>query len=65
MASSLEDYAELAIQFGYTAMFVTALPCAAFFACVSTMVEIKGDGWKLLNLHQRPFPKGAEDIGMW
>lgn len=65
MASSLEDYAELAIQFGYTAMFVTALPCAALFACVSTMVEIKGDGWKLLNLHQRPFPKGAEDIGMW
>lgn len=65
MSSSLEDYAEVAIQFGYTALFVSALPMSAGFACISSMVEIKGDSWKLLNLHQRPFPKGAEDIGTW
>jgi hypothetical protein len=46
-------------------LFVTALPIAGLFACFSSLVEIKGDTWKLTNLHQRPFPKGAEDIGMW
>ena len=65
MSSSLEDYAEVAISFGYMSLFVTALPIAGLFACISSLVEIKGDTWKLLNLHQRPFPKGAEDIGMW
>jgi anoctamin-10/anoctamin-7 len=65
MSSSIEDYAEVAIQYGYTALFVTALPMAAACAYVSNLVEMKGDVWKLLNLHQRPFPKGAEDIGTW
>jgi hypothetical protein len=65
MASSLEDYAEVAIQYGYTAMFVTALPFAAVFALISNIAEIKGDGWKLFNLHQRPVPKAAQDIGTW
>lgn len=65
MSSSLEDYAEIAISFGYLALFVTALPIAALFACVSSMAELRGDSWRLLNLYQRPFPKGVEDIGMW
>ncbi len=65
MSSCLEDYAEVAIQFGYTALFVSALPFAAAFALISNVVEIKGDGYKLLTLHQRPFPKGCEDIGTW
>jgi hypothetical protein len=65
MAASLSEYAEQAIQFGYTALFVTALPCAAFFAYLSSLIEIKGDAWKLLHVYQRPFPKSAEDIGMW
>ena len=65
LASSLDDYAEIAIGFGYTALFISALPIAALFALVSNVVEIKADGWKLLNLHQRPFPMGAEDIGTW
>jgi hypothetical protein len=65
MSSSLEDYAEVAIGFGYTALFVSALPLAATFSYVSNIVEVKADCWKLLNLHQRPFPKGCEDIGSW
>jgi len=63
--SSLEDYAEIAIQFGYNALFASALPIAAFFALVSNIVEIKGDAWKLLRLYQRPIPMSAEDIGTW
>ena len=65
MYSSLEEYAEVAIQFGYTALFVTALPMAAACALLSNIMEMKGDGWKMLNVYQRPFPKGAQDIGTW
>ena len=64
-SSVLEDYAEVAIQFGYQALFVAALPMASAFALVSNFVEIKGDAWKLLTLHQRPVPLTAEDIGSW
>lgn len=63
--STLTDYSELAISFGYIALFVTALPFAAFAGLVWSMVESKGDGWKLCNVHQRPIPRGAEDIGSW
>lgn len=65
MGSSLEDYAEIAVGFGYTALFVTALPIAAFFELLANIAEIKTDGWKLIHLHARPFPKGCEDIGTW
>lgn len=27
--------------------------------------QVKVDGWKLINIHQRPVPKTAEDIGNW
>jgi hypothetical protein len=40
MQSSIDDYAEVAIQFGYTALFVTALPMAAFFGLISNVVEV-------------------------
>ncbi len=63
--TSLDDYADAAIQFGYMALFVSALPMAAFFAFISNIVGIRSNGWKLLNLYQRPIPKGAEDIGNW
>lgn len=65
IAAVLEDYAAIAINFGFTAMFVTALPMAAACALVSSVIEIRFDGWKLLNLYQRPFPKSGEDIGTW
>ncbi len=65
MSSSLKDYAEVAIQYGYMAMFITALPMAGIFAVISNIVEIRCDGWKLFNAHQRPLPKSAEDIGSW
>ena len=65
MTSSLDDYSELAIQFGYISLFASALPGAAFFALIANYVEAKGDAWKLLTLHQRPVPTGAQDIGNW
>jgi hypothetical protein len=64
-ASSIADYSELAIQFGYASMFVTAFPLATLFSFISNLVETTGDAWKLLHLHQRPMPFSAEDIGTW
>jgi len=65
MKSSLNDYAEIAINFGFIALFVTALPIAALAGFVSSWLEIKADAWKLMLIYQRPIPAGAEDIGMW
>jgi hypothetical protein len=65
LKGSLNDYAELSIQFGYMAFFITALPAAAFGAFVNNYVEIRTDAFKLLRNHQRPIPSGVEDIGTW
>lgn len=65
MASSMKDYAEVAIQFGFMTIFIVALPMACLVALCNNIVEVKVDGWKLLNIHQRPVPKTAEDIGTW
>lgn len=63
--AGLKNYAEIAIQYGYTALFVTALPMAAAYALISNIIDVKGDAFKVLKMSQRPFPKGAEDIGTW
>jgi hypothetical protein len=65
LSTTIEDYAELAVGFGYNALFVAALPIAAFFYLSFSVLQIKGDGWKLLHLYRRPLPRGCEDIGTW
>jgi hypothetical protein len=65
MKASLNDYAEVAINFGFIALFVTALPIAALAGFISSWVEIKADAWKLMLIFQRPVPTGVEDIGLW
>ena len=56
---------ELAIQYGYVTLFVSAFPLAPFLALFSNIVEIRTDGWKLLHAYRRANPLGAEDIGTW
>jgi hypothetical protein len=65
LKGSLNDYAELSIQFGYMTFFITALPVAALGAFINNYVEIRTDAFKLLRNHQRPIPSGVEDIGTW
>jgi hypothetical protein len=65
LSTTIEDYAELAVGFGYNALFVAALPIAALFYLSFSVLQIKGDGWKLLHLYRRPLPRGCEDIGTW
>lgn len=61
----MTDYMETTIQFGYVAMFITALPIAGMGALVGILVRTKIDTWRLLRVFQRPIPRGAENIGIW
>jgi hypothetical protein len=65
LMGTLEDYAELAIQYGYVTLFVAAFPLAPLLAYVSNVVEIRTDGWKLIHAFRRALPFGAQDIGSW
>jgi len=65
MKGTLNDYAELSIQFGYVTLFVTSFPLAPFLAWLANYIEIGVDGTKLLYHHQRAMPSGNEDIGTW
>lgn len=63
--STFDDYAEIAVQFGFVTLFVTAFPLAPVLALLNNYVEIRVDAAKLTLETQRPFPYGAEDIGTW
>eukprot|EP01039_Chlorochromonas_danica_P003789 gene3789-4139_t len=65
MLEGISNYADLAIQYGFACLFVTALPIASFLSIVSNYVKAKAVGWKLTKLYQRPIPLSAEDIGTW
>lgn len=62
---SIYRYSDTAIQFGFTVLFVTALPAAAFLSLLSNYAKLRFDMWKLLKYYQRPIPVGAQDIGTW
>jgi hypothetical protein len=63
--SPLDDYMEMAIQYGYVVLFSAALPIIPLLALIEIIFEIRVDAWKLCSLTKRPFPQAAEDIGVW
>jgi hypothetical protein len=65
MLEGINNYADAALQFGFSILFVTSLPLAPFMSLVANWARIKGMAWKLCHLYQRPLPLGAEDIGTW
>jgi len=50
MIENIENYADTAIQFGFSTLFVSALPIAPFFSLVSNYVKVKVITWKLTNV---------------
>ncbi|XP_055333125.1 anoctamin-10-like [Paramacrobiotus metropolitanus] len=62
---TFDDYLELFLQFGYAFMFSSAFPVAPLFALLNNVVEIRGDGFKLCNIMQRPFARPGNSIGPW
>ncbi|KAG5190771.1 calcium-activated chloride channel-domain-containing protein [Tribonema minus] len=65
MLGPFNDYAEMAIQFGYATLFVAAYPLSCLMAFINNYIAIRVDAWKLLQVCRRPEPRGAEDIGTW
>ena len=64
-SSTIEDYMELIIQYGYVIMFSSAFTLTPLFALILCVVEIRVDAMKICNLDRRPFPYGRESIGQW
>lgn len=54
MLNGIECYADTAIQYGFSVLFVTALPCAAFFSLVSNFIKSKLNLWKLTTVRFLP-----------
>jgi len=65
LMGTFKDYGEMVIQYGYCTLFVAAFPLAPLLALVNNWIELRVDGWKLVQMHRRPFAVGAEDIGTW
>jgi len=63
--STFSDYNELVIMFGYVTMFAMALPIGSALCFLNNCIEIRSDAFKLVNVFQRPYYKGAQDIGTW
>ncbi|GAU87848.1 hypothetical protein RvY_00644 [Ramazzottius varieornatus] len=62
---TFDDYLELFLQFGFCFLFSSVFPIAPLFALINNLVEVRGDGFKLCNIMQRPFARPASDIGPW
>jgi len=63
--NTLDDYDEMAVQWGYVILFIVAFPLAPFCALVNNYLEIRLDAKKLVRFSQRPAPAGATGIGTW
>lgn len=60
-----DDYLEIALQFGYVTLFVSAFPLAPVFALLACYVEFKVDSSKICFLSRKPDLASAQDIGTW
>ncbi|XP_072016896.1 anoctamin-4-like [Amphiura filiformis] len=59
------EYLEMAVQFGFTTIFVAAFPLAPFFALINNLMEIRLDAFKYVTQLRRPYAARAQDIGAW
>ena len=60
---TIDDYMELAIQFGYLTLFALAFPLSTLLAFIGLWLEMHTDKLKVLRLVRRPIPLAAKDIG--
>jgi len=65
LVQNIQVYADTAVQYGFTLLFITALPCACLCSLISNYFKVKFQAWKLISFYQRPVPTGAQDIGTW
>lgn len=63
--STMDDYNELVIQFGYLTLFGLAFPPASAVCLLNNLIEVRTDAYKILRLSQRPNADDAGGIGAW
>lgn len=63
--STLNDFDEITIQYGYAALFVLAFPITPLFAFLNNIIENMLDSYNLCHDYRRPEPRGAYNIGTW
>jgi hypothetical protein len=63
--NTIDDMAELIVQFGYVTLFVMALPLTPLLALINNIVEMKVDAINLVRQSQRPNPDGSYGLGSW
>ncbi|XP_078077500.1 anoctamin-9-like [Mustelus asterias] len=63
--SFFNEFLEMAIQYGFTTIFVAAFPLAPLLALLNNLFEIRLDARKMIWLLKRPIPRKAKDIGIW
>ena len=63
--STMEDYNELVIQFGYLSLFGMTQPLASIICVINNMIEVRTDAYKVLAISQRTDADDAADIGAW
>lgn len=63
--SSFDEFNEMAVQYGYLALFAPAYPLAPLLAFINNVFEIRIDAVKFCTVLQRPRFRQAEDIGAW
>ena len=61
----LNEYLEVVMNFGYIIFFCVAFPLGPIIYWIFNILEIKGDAYKIFTLFKRPFPRQAENIGVW
>ncbi|CAD5213570.1 unnamed protein product [Bursaphelenchus xylophilus] len=59
------EYLEMAVQFGFCAMFTATFPLTPVFALINNICEIRADSYKLLEVFQRPVALVSNGIGIW
>ena len=63
--TTLDDYMEMIIGYGYVVLFGVAFPFVSLISLFLAMIEVRVDAWKLCNLTTRPYPHQDNSIGIW
>jgi hypothetical protein len=63
--TTIDDYADITIQYSYVVLFIVAFPLAPVIALASNMLAQRLDAFKLVVQSRRPDPRAAQDLGSW
>ena len=63
--STVEEYSELMIQFGYSTLFVAAFPLAPVFALLGNYLKLRILAQNVFGEMRRPVPAGCKGLGTW